>query len=136
MTDRGGAEADHPRAGPLRAPRREVRGAGHPCRTGHDPHRGAPLVGVGAALGYPRGDIDVFDEMRARRRNVEADVGHLDAADELATRVEDEPGLERGKRDGERGPHHGSAHGAREPVDARRDVDGDHRGVAGIGRGP
>ena len=126
VVDTGRAEADVAGSGALGATGSEVRRAGHPGRARRDPHRRLPLVCLRQPVGHDRGDVIVGEQRRGRGARVEADVGDLDLARELAARRQQQPGLQGGERDGALRPQHALRLAAGEAVDATRDVDGEH----------
>jgi hypothetical protein len=62
----------------------QVGGSEHAGRTGHDPERSAPLVGVAQPRRHPCGHVGALDEMGACATDIEADIGDLDAPRQLA----------------------------------------------------
>ena len=104
---------------------------GHPRAAGDDAHGPRPLVRASAAGAATSGRRRP-PRRGGRRRDdgVEADVGDLDLAGQLAPGAEQQPGLERGERHRAVGGEHAAAGLTGEPVDAARDVDGEHRACA------
>ena len=129
-------EPDVPGPRPHRGRRRQAGGSGHARRAGDHGHRGVPLVRVDGARQQPLPRIVLGHQVGASPAHVEADVRQLDLAGGHRTRRQEQPRLQRSKghrpvrgKDTVAGP-------AGRAVDAARDVDGEHRGGADVGRRP
>ena len=132
----GRRQPHHAGTGPLGRPRREVGGAEHARRAGHDPHRGPPLVGVDG----PRPAATAATSDTSTRCAADGAGRPMSATStspaSCAARGEQEARLQRRERHGAVGREHRPLGRAGQTVDATRDVDGQHGGAAGVGRRP
>ena len=132
----GNGQTDHARPCPQRPCRHQQRRPAHARRPRDDEHGGVPLVGVALAGTDVEDDVGAFDDPGPReRRGVEADAGQDHLPGELRTPPEEQTRLERGEGDRDVGAHRGGPfpHCTGEPVEPRRDVDGQHLCSAGAG---
>ena len=90
------------------------------------------LCAVGGRGPPPAGDVVGLDEVGPGPARVEPDVDDLDVAGEDAPGAEQQAGLEGGERHRAVGGEHAATGLAGQPVDAARDVDGEHRRRADV----
>ena len=118
---------DHARPRAQRGAAREHGRADHAVGAAHDEAARRPLVGLGARFRqHEIGDVE-HDEARAGHHDVDADVDDVDAPGVRATGLEQQPRLVGGEADRLVGAHGRAVDRAGGAVDARRDVDGQHR---------
>ena len=123
-----GRQPHDPAAGAHRRRGHQRSRTGHPRAPGDHPHRPRPLVGVRRAGPPPAGDVGSLHGVRSRRRHVEADVsdGHL--AGEALAGADEQARLESGERHRRRRLEGAVDCVTGEPIDAARNVHGQHGG--------
>ena len=108
-----------------------MRGTEHPAATGNNPQRRTPLVGIAAAGGEPERNIGRLHQVHSGRSRVEPDIGDLNLAGEVRPRRKKQAGLQCREGDRAVGRQYMLDCFAGEPIDARRNVDGQHRRCRG-----
>ena len=135
--DAGARQRHHPAAGPLRRAGGEVGGAGHAGAAGDDPHGPRPLVRRRRARPPPAGDVVEPRRGRRARRLVSRPMSTTSTSP-ASTRPapSSRPGLRAANVTVRSAGSDAAAGLAGEPVDAARDVDGEHRRGADARRPP
>ena len=106
-------------------------GSGHARTAGDHPAGVVPFVGVGGTSRYQRGHVGPLDLGDGRRRHVQPDVGQHDLPAPRRAVAEQVAGLEGGEGHRPCRPGGPAETPAGEPVDPRRQVDGQHVGIGG-----